>query len=117
MSAPEWKFVHSVEATVPSSSAWRFWTDVSNWERVEGESVEWIRLDGPFVEGAVGATKMPGQPPDRWRIAKLDPGVSATVEVALDGAVLSIETRFEAPAAERTVITQSMELSGSRAAE
>ena len=117
MNNPAWQFEHSAEAAVPRWFAWEFWSDVSNWERIEGAGVEWIRLEGPFARGAIGATKMPGQDPQRWVISHLEVGRSATIEMSLVGAIFSIETRFEALDQGHTLINQHMTLNGERADE
>ena len=58
-----WEFEHAVECDADQFFAWSYWTDVSNWEKLEGEAVDWIRLYGPFALGTNGATKMPGHEP------------------------------------------------------
>ena len=42
MPSPCWEFEHSSECDAPVEHAWAYWTDVSNWERLEGEAVESI---------------------------------------------------------------------------
>ena len=50
MSLTAWEFQHSINCDAPRPFVWTFWTDVSNWQKLEGEAVEWCRLDGPFAE-------------------------------------------------------------------
>lgn len=116
MTAPLWEFEHAVECQASRSCAWSYWTDVSNWELLEGDAVEWIRLDGEFAAGASGETKSPGHDAMRWTIAQLDPQCSATIELPLDGALFANAMRFESLCAERTRIVQRMSLTGARAA-
>ena len=117
MNAIKWHFEHSVECNANRSFAWSFWIDVSNWERLEGKAVEWIRLEGPFVVGTSGVTKMPGQDPQHWKITQIDPERSATVEMPLDGAVFCSTITLESVSPDRTKITQRMSLNGEKAAE
>lgn len=115
MSNPAWQFEHSTDCNANNSFVWSFWTDVSNWERLEGKAVEWIRLEGPFVEGTSGATKMPGQDPQHWNITQLEPERSATIEMPLDGAVFYNVMAFESISPNQTRITQRMSLTGPKA--
>ncbi len=117
MNKPAWQFEHSVECNANKDFVWSFWTDVSNWERIEGKAVEWIRLDGPFATGSNGATKMPGQEPHHWKIAQLIPGSLGVIEMTLEGATFHNRMRVEALGAERTLITQTMSLTGPKAGD
>ncbi len=110
-----WQFEHSVECHSNKSFAWSFWTDVSNWERLEGKAVEWIKLDGTFAVGSSGATKTPGQDPHYWEITQLDPECSATIEMPLEGAVFHNVIRMESLGPDRTRITQLLGLTGTKA--
>src|SRR5579883_1518174 len=99
---------YSVEADVSPTFAWRFRTDVANWNDPPAE----FALEGPFEEGACGTTLMPGQAPLHWRISRVQPGKSFIIEMQLDGARLSFEWRFEALAGNRTKLTQQIVLAG-----
>ena len=108
MNNPAWQFEHSAECKASKSFAWSFWTDVSNWERLEGKAVDWIKLDGAFIEGTTGVTKMPGQEPQAWKIVQLNPKQSATIEMTLGGAVFHNRMLMESISEDRTKITQYM---------
>ncbi len=110
-----WQFEHAVECKATRSVAWSFWTDVTNWERLEGEAVEWIRIEGPFEEGARGATKSPGQDPYDWVIAELQHEEFAKIDLPLDGANFCNEMSMESLATDLTRITQRLSLSGPKA--
>lgn len=115
MEQAAWQFAHEVECNVHPAQAWAFWTDVSNWERLEGEAVEWIRLEGPFAEGSTGVTKMPGLPPQSWQIEKVVPGRSATIAITLEGATYRNRMVFEPVPENATRIIQVMSLTGEKA--
>ncbi|MCE7995645.1 MAG: hypothetical protein HEP71_26945 [Roseivirga sp.] len=110
-----WQFEHSVECSAHKSFVWSFWTDVSNWERIEGKAVEWIKLDGPFAVDTAGATKLPDQAPTQWRITQLESESSATIEMPLDGAVFYNVMMFESVTSGRTLIIQRLSLEGPKA--
>lgn len=112
-----WEFQHTVECGASKSFAWAYWTDVSNWERLEGKAVEWIKIHGPFAAGTSGETKMPGQPPQPWTITQLEPEQSARIEMPVPGAIFVNEMRMEALAPELTRITQRLSLVGEEAQE
>lgn len=112
MTAPVWEFEHSAECAAPRAIAWEFWTDVSNWERIEGAAVESIRLHGEFAAGTAGTTKARGQEPRQWTISELDPERSATIEMVLGDAVFSNSMTFDSVSSDRIRITQRMALHG-----
>lgn len=110
MSNPAWQFECSVETAARLEFAWQFWTDVTNWSRLE-PGVE-FEMDGPFAPGTRGITRMPGQEPRHWIIRDVDPGRSWTQELALPGASFFIRMRFEEAEPGRTRITQRLWLEG-----
>ncbi len=107
-----WEFEHSVECNANRAFVWAFWTDVSNWERIEGDAVESIRLDGSFAVGGQGWTKSPGQEPRGWRISQLDFERSATIEMPVDQCLFCNRMTFESLPSDRTRITQHLSIQG-----
>lgn len=112
-----WEFQHSAECKASKSFAWSFWTDVSNWERLEGKAVEWIKIHGPFAVGTSGETKMPEQALQPWTITQMEPEHSATIELPVAGAVFVNEMHMESLSPQRTRITQRLSLTGEKAKE
>ena len=110
--AAVWDFEHSVECEASRKFVWSFWTDVSNWKRLEGSAVEWIRLEGPFQAGSQGVTKSPGQEPRRWTIADIESEASATIEMPVNGAMFVNRVTFACLSVNRTRITQRLSLYG-----
>jgi hypothetical protein len=106
-----WSFEHSAETAATPQQAWSFWTNVENWAVVDS-SVEWVRLDGPFLTGTKGTTKPQHQEAIAWHIADVDEGRSAIIEVEIDGAVMRFIWRFEELAGKGTRLTQTAELAG-----
>ena len=102
---------YSVEAGVPSAFAWRFRTDVANWNDPPAR----FSLDGPFEAGSRGTTLLPGQAPLHWRISEVEPGKSFVVELQLEQATLAFEWRFDELPGHRTKLTQEIVLSGDNA--
>jgi hypothetical protein len=61
---------------VSSAAADRFfarWADMTAWPDWNADT-EWVRLDGPFVEGARGVLKPKGGPKVRFVVERLVPG-------------------------------------------
>jgi hypothetical protein len=112
MSEIVWQIEHTVEADASATFAWNFWSDVANWDDPPAEFV----LDGPFVSGSVGTTRIPGQDPIQWRIREAVPGAHATIEIELDRATVSFTFSFKAVSATRTKLTQHIALKGENAA-
>ena len=117
MDKNKWMFKHSVACKASKAFAWAFWTDVSNWERLEGAAVEWIKLKGPFEKGTSGETKMPGQDALQWKIVQLDLEHSATIDMPLHKAILKNKIIFAAVSENQTSITQVLSLEGVNAYE
>jgi hypothetical protein len=78
---PAWECQCSVEVGVPVSFAWAYMTDIRNWNDPTAE----FALDGPFVEGARGTTRMPGRPlaSATW-LVWIVPDRSPTIQAILD---------------------------------
>ena len=102
---------YSVEADVNPAFAWRFRTDVENWNDPPAE----FALDGSFEEGSCGTTLLPDQEPLHWRVAEVRPGKSFVLEIQLDRATLAFEWRFDGLSEHRTKLTQHIVLSGDNA--
>ena len=107
-----WEMNHAVETEASQDFAWTYWTDVTNWDDPPAR----FELDGPFAAGSRGTTHVPGQEPLRWLIREVDPQNGATIELQLDGAVLSFEWRLAAISRERTLLSQRVLLQGENAA-
>jgi hypothetical protein len=108
---PVWECQRSVEADVPVGSAWQYMSSVSNWNDPPAE----FALDGPFVDGARGVTRMPDQPARHWTLRHVQPGKAYTIEGELEGALLLCHWRFEPLSDSRTRLTQRLELVGEHA--
>ena len=112
MSEVVWQIEHTVEADVSATFAWNYWSNVANWDDPPAEFV----LDGAFVEGSVGTTRIPGQDPIQWRIRDVLSGKCATIEIELDRATASFTFSFKPVSATRTELTQHIVLKGENAA-
>jgi len=102
---------YSIEADASPAFAWRFRTDVANWNDPPAR----FALDGPFEVGSCGTTMLPGQEPLHWRIRDVLPRKSFALELQLDRAMLTFEWRFDALPGHRTKLTQHIVLSGDNA--
>jgi hypothetical protein len=111
MSEIAWEMTHSVETDADAGFAWRYWSDVGKWD----DPPATFELEGAFVAGARGWTRIPGQPPISWFVRKLTPGEAATIEIPADGAAMWFEWRFAGAGVGRTRITQHVVLRGERA--
>lgn len=103
----------SVEADVTADFAWRFRTDISNWDDPPAK----FAIHGPFEAGSYGTTELPGQMPLQWQITQVRPGKSFVVEMQLDRATLAFEWQFDALSGHKTKLTQTIVLSGENAME
>ena len=111
MSEIAWRLKYSVETDATPAFAWRFRTEVANWNDPPAR----FALDGPFETGSCGTTLFPGQAPLHWRITDVKPGTSFVVAMRLDQAMLEFEWRFDELPGYRTKLTQEIVLSGKNA--
>jgi hypothetical protein len=103
---------HSIEAQVSLEFAWKYRTDIANWNDPPARFV----LDGPFIAGSRGTTVLPGQEPLHWSIREVRPLTTFVLEMQLDKALLTFEWRFDGLSEQRTRMTQKIVLSGDNAA-
>ena len=104
-------FEHSVEVGVSATVAWKFLTDISNWDDPPAH----FTLEGPFEAGTGGTTELPGLEPLRWHLLEVQAGERYSTKMPLDGAVLLFEWRFEALSERKTRLTQRITLTGENA--
>jgi len=110
MSEPAWEFQYSIECNATRQFAWRFWTDIANWNDPPAK----FDLDGPFQTGARLTTTLPGE--TLYSVIRdLQPEREATIEMQLADAILSFHWKFEKLTEDRTRITQRLVLSGANA--
>ena len=102
---------HSIEVQVSPEFAWKYRTDIANWNDPPARFV----LDGPFIAGSRGTTVLPGQEPLHWSIREVRPFTAFVLEMQLDKALLTFEWRFDALSEQRTRMTQKIVLSGDNA--
>ena len=113
-SDPVWVCERSVDAEVPASFAWQYMTDVRNWNDPPAA----FTLDGPFVEGGRGTTRMPGQADRGWTIADVAPGRGYTLRTAVaEDVFVLFHWHFDPLTDRRVRLTQRVELYGENAAE
>lgn len=96
--------------------AWRFWTDVGNWVAVDPAIVD-VRVDPAFEAGAQGTTVTRDGTRVEWRIGEADASRRARIDFPAPGSALRVSWVFRPRGSRGCVMTQTMELSGERAAE
>jgi hypothetical protein len=110
------EFEHSIECQVGRDFAWKFWTNVDNWAAVD-PGVEWAKLEGPFIAGTKGRTKSRGADPNEWKLAEVEEGRRAVIDITAPGAMVKFHWSFTDIAGGGALITQKVTLEGERAAE
>ncbi len=104
-------FEFSVQWPVSRDFAWQFWTHVENWSVVD-PSVEWAKLEGPFVAGTKGTTKPRGLDPIEWQLLDVYDGSRAVIEVCVFGGTVRFGWTFEDCLGGGTMITQRFAIPG-----
>lgn len=106
-----WEIRHAVETSASPAFAWKYWSNVSNWDDPPAA----FELHGPFEAGSRGITRIPGQPQIEWFLREVRPPESATIAIPLVRAVISFEWRFDSLPDRRTLISQRITLEGENA--
>jgi hypothetical protein len=75
------------ETTAPPSALFARWADMATWPEWNTDT-EWVKLDGPFAEGATGTLKPKGGPKVPFVVATLVDGERFTDVSRLRGARL-----------------------------
>jgi hypothetical protein len=109
--AAKWEISHSVNTAVSISFAWAYMADVANWN----DPPATFELNGPFVAGSRGITRIPGQEPRHWQLVEVNPMSLYVLETALDRAAMSFEWRFDFVSKNQTRLTQHIILGGENA--
>jgi polyketide cyclase/dehydrase/lipid transport protein len=108
-----WEIAHSVDTHCRPAFAWTYMTNVTNWDDPPAK----FELDGEFVAGSRGTTRMPGQEPLHWHVPQVIPMESYTMEMPLEGAAIRVTWRFDGLGEDAgTRLTQRIVLSGENAA-
>lgn len=110
MEGPAWDFQHSVECKASREFAWKYWTNISNWDDPPAK----FELDGPFDAGSRLRTILPGQTLHSV-IRDVKAEREATIEMQLPDAIVSFRWSFEELGKDRVQITQRITLAGRNA--
>lgn len=79
-------------STAPISAFLARWADMATWPEWNLDT-EWVRLDGPFQQGATGTLKPKGGPKVRFTVTRLDDGAFVDVS-SMPGAEVVFDHRF-----------------------
>jgi hypothetical protein len=110
------EFEHAIECQVRRDFAWKFWTNLDNWAVVD-PAVEWAKLEGPFIAGTRGETKPRGADPNEWKLAEVEEGSRAVIEIAAPGATVKFHWSFVDLGDSCVRMTQKVTVEGDRAAD
>ena len=91
-----------VTSSATPSAFFAEWADMACWPEWNLDTA-WVRLDGPFVEGATGALKPKGGPKVRFVVERLVDGEEFTDVSHLFGAKLTFRHLVSVTSAETTV--------------
>jgi hypothetical protein len=82
----------TITSTASPSAFFAEWADMASWPEWNLDT-EWVRLDGPFVEGATGTLKPKGGPKVPFVVARLVDNEEFTDVSRLIGAKLTFRHR------------------------
>ena len=91
-------------STAPASEFFALWADMDTWPEWNTDT-EWVRLDGPFQQGASGSLKPRGGPKVRFTVEKLTDDQFVDVS-GLFGARLIFDHRIHTADSSTTVTVQ-----------
>ena len=100
----------SATSTAPASAFFARWADMATWPQWN-QDTEWVRLEGPFVQGATGTLKPKGGPVVPFVVEQLIPGRSFVDVSSLFGARLVFDHAVQERAGQ-TRVDVAVTLSG-----
>jgi hypothetical protein len=103
----------SVTSSAAPAAFFAQWADMATWPEWNLDT-EWVRLDGPFVEGATGELKPKGGPKVSFVVARLVDGEEFTDVSRLLGARLTFRHLVDRHA-DRTTVSVEATLAGTLA--
>jgi hypothetical protein len=89
-------------STAPPAAFFERWADTDTWPAWNADT-EWVRLDGPFAEGATGTLKPRGGPKVGFVVEELVPDKVFTDVSSLTGARMTFAHRVDGHAGTTTV--------------
>jgi len=76
---PNYTLKYSVTTTAKKETIWQLWEDVENWKDFDTVvEYSYLENDSAFVQGAAGYVKSEGAPRTKFKLTKVNPGVSFT---------------------------------------
>ncbi|MFI6040762.1 SRPBCC family protein [Nocardia sp. NPDC051321] len=96
-------------STAPAAAFFAKWADMATWPEWNNDT-EWVRLDGPFVQGATGTLKPKGGPKVPFVVERLNDTEFVDVS-ALIGARLAFDHQIT-EADGRTTISVTVSIDG-----
>jgi hypothetical protein len=104
----------TITSSAPPAAFFAEWADMASWPEWNLDTA-WVRLDGPFVEGATGVLKPKGGPKVPFVVARLVDGQEFTDVSRLFGARLTFQHLVTEDAG-TTTVTVEVALTGPLAA-
>ncbi|KAA0024044.1 hypothetical protein [Antrihabitans cavernicola] len=105
--------IGTAQATSTAAPAAFFdrWADMSTWPEWNTDT-EWVRLDGPFQQGATGKLKPKGGPAVRFVVERLVPEREFVDVSSLIGAKLTFSHHVTQPSSDQTAIDVEVTITG-----
>ncbi|MFI1098200.1 SRPBCC family protein [Streptomyces sp. NPDC020917] len=100
-----------ITATASPEAFFARWADMATWPQWNTDT-QWVRLDGPFTQGATGVLKPRGGPKVRFEVAVLVPGREFTDVSRLFGARLTFRHLVARDGAGATRVDVEVTLTG-----
>jgi hypothetical protein len=100
-----------ITSTASPEAFFARWGDMATWPEWNTDTA-WVRLDGPFAQGATGVLKPRGGPRVRFEVAVLEPGREFTDVSRLFGARLTFRHLVTRDAAGATRVDVEVTLTG-----
>ncbi|MFD6221101.1 SRPBCC family protein [Nocardia asteroides] len=100
----------TAETVATPATLFAIWGDMASWPEWNADTA-WVRLDGPFAEGATGRLKPKGGPAVRFEVTRLTDTEFVDVSRLL-GATLTFAHTVVPAGAGRVTVTVRVELDG-----
>ncbi|HUW00591.1 MAG TPA: SRPBCC family protein [Gallionella sp.] len=107
----KWQYSETVDTSATSKQIWSIWTDAQNWPIWDSE-LEWVKMEGPFVEGTTGTMKPRGAPVVDFVLTNVEENRQFSDRAKLPLTRIEFIHRYETAADGRARIVHKVEMSG-----
>lgn len=107
----KWQHSETVDTGATPNQIWSIWAEVENWPVWDSE-LEWVKMEGPFVQGTTGTMKPRGGPVVCFVLTNVDENRQFSDRTKLPLTKIEFIHRYETAANGSGRIVHKVEMTG-----